>query len=85
MPTDVALILTVFGRTYCRLCDEMLAALRELQGRFHFRVQVVDVDGDPALARLYGGKVPLLAHGSRELCHFRLDLEAVTAYLVNFR
>jgi hypothetical protein len=85
MPTEVPLTLTVYSRTYCHLCEEMIAALHSLQGRFHFQLRLVDVDADPALERLHGEKVPVLAHGDRELCHYRLDLAAVTAYLADFR
>jgi glutaredoxin len=85
MPTDSTLTLTVYSRTYCHLCDEMITALRALQGRLHFQLQVVDVDGDAALERQHGEKVPVLAHGDRELCHFRLDPAAITAYLADFR
>lgn len=79
------LTLTVYSRNACHLCEEMIAALRNLQGRFRFEIEVVDVDGDPALERLYGAKVPLLAHGKRELCHYVLERAAVTAYLAEFR
>jgi len=48
-------------------------------------VAVVNVDADPALERRYGEKVPVLAHGENELCHYRLDPAAVTAYLSKFR
>ena len=85
MPTEVPLTLTVYRRTCCHLCEEMIAALHALQGRFHFQLRVVDVDGDPVLERLHGEKVPVLAHGDRELCHYRLDPAAVTAYLADFR
>lgn len=63
----------------------MIAALRVLQGRFRFDVAVVDVDTDPALGRRFGERVPVLAHGDTELCHYRLALERVTAYLSDFR
>lgn len=76
-------VLTVYSRADCHLCDEMLEALRNLQGLRHFEIQVVDVDSDPELCRRHGEKVPVLMHGSRELCHFRLEPAAVTAYLAN--
>ncbi|HYC48386.1 MAG TPA: glutaredoxin family protein [Burkholderiales bacterium] len=73
--------LTVYSRTYCHLCDEMIAGLRELQARFHFSIEIVDVDGDPALEKRYDEDVPVLAHGAKELCRHRLDAAAVTDYL----
>lgn len=59
----------------------MIAGLQELQARFRFELRVVDVDGDPELARRHGERVPVLAHGGRELCHHVLDRPAVTEYL----
>jgi hypothetical protein len=79
--------LTVYARGYCHLCDDMIAALRALQGRFAFEIDVVDVDSDVALDALYGEKVPVLvsAADGGELCHYFLDEPAVTAYLSKTR
>jgi glutaredoxin len=73
--------LTVYGRHDCHLCEEMIAALRSMQGRFRFDLQIVDVDGDPEIARRYGEDVPVLTHGERELCRHYLDRAAVTEFL----
>lgn len=85
MATGQPPILTVYGRAYCHLCDEMIGTLRELQGLFPFEIAVIDVDGSPELEQRHGEKVPVLMHGGRELCHYRLELAAVTAYLSKFR
>jgi len=77
--------LTVYSRHSCHLCEEMIEALRGLQGLGRFEIAVVDVDADPELERLHGDKVPVLMHGERELCHFRLETSAVTAYLSKIR
>ena len=73
--------LTLFGRTYCHLCDDMLAALEPLRGEFAFDVTVVDVDSDPVLEAKYDELVPVLEADGRELCHYFLDTAAVRAYL----
>jgi thiol-disulfide isomerase/thioredoxin len=77
--------LTLLSREYCHLCEEMLAALRQLQGRYDFEVAVVDVDRDPALEEKWGDKVPVLLDGERELCHYFLDLEVVDARLARMK
>ena len=77
--------LTLYGRGYCHLCDDMRAALAELADDFRFTVEIVDVDTDEALEARYGTRVPVLAHGDTELCHYFLDRRAVTAYLAAFR
>ena len=73
--------LTVYSRTWCHLCDDMIAGLQPLQARFRFRLDIVDVDADGDLENRYGEHVPVLLHGSRELCRHRLDTALVTDYL----
>jgi hypothetical protein len=73
--------LTLLVRAYCHLCDDMLDALEPLAKRFGVRIDVLDVDADDELERRYGERVPVLMLGSppsgRELCHFKLDTDAV--------
>ena len=85
MAAEQPLILTVYGRADCHLCDEMIEALRELQGLFLFEIAVIDVDTDLELEQCHGEKVPVLMHGGHELCHYRLEPAVVTAYLTKFR
>ncbi|HQR02625.1 MAG TPA: glutaredoxin family protein [Rhodocyclaceae bacterium] len=75
--------LTLYGRTYCHLCDDMLAALQSLHGEFDFEVTVLDVDADPALEERYDERVPVLTAGEHELCHYHLDIPRVRAYLAS--
>ena len=73
--------LTVYSRAYCHLCDEMIAGLHGLQARFHFRLNIVDVDSDASLEARFGEHVPVLMHADRELCRHALATAAVTDYL----
>lgn len=59
----------------------MVSALRNLQGRFSFEIEVIDVDSRPELESLWGDKVPVLLEGGRELCHYHLDLSVLDARL----
>lgn len=77
--------LTVYSRRHCHLCEEMIAGLQDLQARFAFEVEVVDVDADAVLRKEYGLHVPVLVHEDRELCRHRLEPAGVTAYLSSFR
>lgn len=85
MAIDAVPRLTLYSRSYCHLCDDMVVRLRQLQAGIHFEFDVVDVDRDPVLERRYGDKVPVLACGERELCHYFLDPAVITAFLVEFR
>ena len=65
--------LTLYYRQGCHLCEAMLRALRAMQPRLGFVLQLVDVDRDPELSRRYDEWVPVLYLGEREVCHYRLD------------
>jgi hypothetical protein len=70
--------LTLYGRTYCHLCDDMVAALQKLQASMGFSLEVVDVDADPQIEARYGDLVPVLVDGEgAEICHYFLDLGAL--------
>lgn len=67
--------LRVLSRTYCHLCDDMVAALNAFQRRNQLQldIDVIDVDADDTLEAIYGDKVPVLLHGDIEICHYFLD------------
>ena len=73
--------LTVYSRNHCHLCDDMIAGLRVLQARFPFDLTVIDIDREAGLEARYGEDVPVLVHGSKELCRHVLDSVFITDYL----
>jgi thiol-disulfide isomerase/thioredoxin len=77
--------LTLLGRTWCHLCDDMRAALAPLAAQYPFELEVIDVDGDAQLERRYGEDVPVLLAGETELCRHRLDAARVAEFLANYR
>lgn len=78
--------LTLYGREYCHLCHDMLAALDLLRGEFEFEVTALDIDADASLLARFDERVPVLMAGegeeAQELCHYFLDVAAVRAYLL---
>lgn len=81
----MAIEFTLYSRTYCHLCDDMLVALQALQDEFSFSIQVADVDADPALVEMYDELVPVLVGRldgkESRLCHYFFDAEAVRTFL----
>jgi glutaredoxin len=80
--------LTLYGRGYCHLCDDMKQALVPLQQQFGFTLHEVDVDSDDDLEARLGELVPVLMTGTparpgRELCHYFADLAAIRAWLAD--
>ena len=77
--------LTVLSRAYCHLCEELITALKQFQGRYSFDIEVVDVDSHPHLEEKWGDKVPVLLDGDIEICHYFLDVDAVDTRLGRMR
>jgi glutaredoxin len=75
------LVFTLFGRAWCHLCDDMRAALEPLLVETGARVDVIDIDTDPALEARYNEAVPVLMCDGVELCRYHLDEVRVRALL----
>ena len=74
------IMLTLYGRPECHLCEAMHAELAPLL-RGRALVEVVDISGDDELEGRFGLRIPVLASGDEELCFYRLDAARVDCYL----
>jgi hypothetical protein len=76
---------TLYSRSFCHLCEDMLAALQAFMARQGqaYTVDVVDVDADPALVARFDELVPVLYGdlAGAELCHYFLDEAALRRHL----
>ena len=62
---------TLYSRPGCRLCEE---ARQELESAVpQAKVEVVDVDSQPALRQRLGLDIPVAESGGRELFRHRFD------------
>jgi hypothetical protein len=79
---------TLYSRSYCHLCEDMLQTLQALRGRHMFAIEVIDVDGDESLVSQYDELVPVLVARKGDadpvrLCHYFLDETKVEAFLLD--
>jgi len=66
--------LTLLTRPECGLCEEMQQQLSALRARHALPpLTLLDVDSDPALARRFGLKIPVLLLDALPVCSGRLD------------
>jgi hypothetical protein len=77
---------TLYSRSYCHLCEDMLAALRAFMAHegLAFSIDVIDVDANPALVARFDELVPVLMGedpDGPELCHYFLDEAALRRHL----
>jgi Glutaredoxin-like domain (DUF836) len=86
-PIAAAMHFTLYSRSYCHLCQDMLDALMAMRDDSRpFTVEVIDIDVAPAEAGLlarYDELVPVLVgeRGQAPLCHYFLDRQAVEVFL----
>ncbi|MFC4159195.1 glutaredoxin family protein [Chitinimonas lacunae] len=79
-------LLTLYGREYCSLCQQMLAELRLLAAELDFRLDWFDIDDDDAIEARYDTMVPVLVGADEEvICFYHLDRRALDAYLGKIR
>ena len=77
---------TLYSRSYCHLCEDMLTALQALAPAGQaFEVDVIDVDADPALVERFDELVPVLFGrlDEPELCHYFFDEAAARRFLAS--
>jgi hypothetical protein len=85
MTEPATLRFTLYGRSWCHLCEDMLEALRACMAGLGlpYAVDVIDIDSGaaPALLERYDELVPVLTDAAgAELCHYFLDEAAVARY-----
>ncbi|MFA9275446.1 MAG: glutaredoxin family protein [Candidatus Aquirickettsiella gammari] len=81
---------TLYSRTYCHLCDDMLEQLKAHLNDTSVIIDVVDVDADEALVARFDELVPVLfaqkigqegGQEAQQICHYFLDVEKLKAFL----
>lgn len=91
------MLLTLIGRSYCHLCDDMrvavTAALSDAgSAATEVALREIDLDEHPALEDRFSEWVPVLLLGSAEqgaeICHYHFDLgkwHAATGFSIGLR
>ena len=64
---------TLYGKAGCCLCDEAKEAIAAVRSTRPFDLQEVDVSLDPALHRVYGERIPVVAVDGEELFEYHVD------------
>lgn len=79
-------LLTLYGREYCSLCQQMRDALAMLAPQYGFVVTWMDIDDDDELEHKYTTMVPVLVGEADEvICFYHLNQRALDAYLSRIR
>jgi glutaredoxin len=71
--------LTLYSKPGCHLCEEARALLDELQPRYGFAIEEIDIASDSALYARYRYDIPVLLRDGTEIARGRItDRELLT-------
>ena len=63
----------IYSRVSCHLCQEAEKNAREAMAEIPFELEVIYIDGDQELERLYGEEVPVTLINGAKHDYFRVD------------
>ena len=66
-------LVVMYSRETCGLCDKARAVVLTERERANFRFEEVFIDGDDALEREYGLRVPVIVIDGREEFEFAVE------------
>jgi len=74
-------ILTLYSRPGCHLCDDMKALVDRVARGTAWTVEVVDISADAELEARYGLEIPVLLVNGRKAAKYRLSEAELTRIL----
>lgn len=60
-------MVVVYGKPACSLCDKATAILERLRREFDYRIEHVDITGDPELFARYRDRIPVVVLDGQEI------------------
>jgi glutaredoxin len=63
----------IYSRVNCHLCQEAENNVREVMAKIPFELEVIYINGDQELERLYGEEVPVTVINGAKHDYFRVD------------
>ena len=77
---NTELVLSIYTRAECHLCEEMLDDLKSWQNQFKFKINIVNIEHDASLTDRYATRIPVLTAGDIEICNYHLDENTLLKY-----
>ena len=76
------MIVTLYGRPGCHLCDEARESLQRVQTRVSFTVQEVDITTDDVLHARYLERIPVVSVDGEDLFDYDVDEDALEQFIL---
>jgi len=78
-------MVTVYSRHGCHLCENAVNTLEGMREELEFTVEVIYIDGNPELEKLYGHEVPVIHINGEHHDFFKVDPERFRTSLEKHR
>ena len=75
------MILTLYSKPGCHLCEELRGLLDDLQPEHGFAIEEVDITSDPELFARYRYEIPVLLKDGKEAARGRIPAAALLKVL----
>jgi len=78
-------MVTVYSRHGCHLCEDAIATLKSMREELAFTIDVIYIDGNPELEKLYGNEVPVIHINGEHHDFYKVDPERFRSSLEKHR
>lgn len=78
-------MVTVYSRHGCHLCEDAIATLESMREELAFTIDVINIDGNPKLEKLYGNEVPVIHINGEHHDFYKVDPERFRSSLEKHR
>jgi glutaredoxin len=78
-------MVTVYSRHGCHLCENAVNTLESLREELAFTIDVIYIDGNPELEKLYGNEVPVIHINGEHHDFYKVDPERFRTSLEKHR
>ncbi|HEV8575393.1 MAG TPA: glutaredoxin family protein [Dehalococcoidia bacterium] len=77
------MIVTLYTKEGCELCEKAVETLRRLQTLIQFETELVYIEDDEELYERYGERVPVVAVGGQQIASAPIDEATLRAKLAS--
>ena len=78
-------VVTIYSRTGCHLCENVVSQLQPLKDQLKIEIDEVLIDNNQELENLYGQLIPVIHVDGKHFSHFRIDLNDFKSFLEKHR
>ena len=68
-------MVTVYSRHGCHLCEDAVKTLKGMREELAFEIEIIYIDGNPELEKLYGNEVPVIHINGEHHDFYKVDPE----------